>query len=44
VTYYIRVGVEQNNGYFNRSKNDATPWGGTLCTNNCWITLTELGD
>lgn len=41
-TYSIRVGVSTNTGQFNRSTGDATPYGGTLLTNNCWLTLTEI--
>jgi len=42
-TYYIRVGVQTNEGYFNRIQLDATPWGGTYYTNTCWLTLMEMG-
>ena len=42
-TYSVRVGCETNKeSYFNRTKDDSTPWGGTLFRNNCNITLTEL--
>jgi hypothetical protein len=42
-TYYIRVGVQSNEGYFNQLGLDATPWGGTYYTNTCWLTLMEMG-
>ena len=41
-TYAVRVGVSTNTGRFNRTVGDATPYGGTLVTNNCWLTLTEI--
>jgi hypothetical protein len=41
-TYSVRVGVSSNTGSFNRTDGDATPFGGTLFTNNCWLTLTEI--
>lgn len=40
-TYSIRVGVIGNTGYFNRTKNQATPHGGNFAK-NCWLTLTEI--
>ena len=41
-TYSVRVGCTSTTLYVNQTKDDATPWGGTVYKNNCNIVLTEL--
>lgn len=41
-TYNVRVGVQTNTGFFNRSPQQAAPYGGTVFKKNCNITISEI--